>query len=109
MELVQFYSSIAANTVIPIGYLSQRSTSPPSTELPFPTVLHPHLHPLVFKQVYFGRAHDRIMPSSPGREMVYCHACSAEWYRDEHGLACPRPTCGSDAVEIVCCHRSVSQ
>jgi len=35
------------------------------------------------------------------REMVYCHACTEEWYRDEHGLVCPRSTCGSDAVEIV--------
>ena len=35
------------------------------------------------------------------RELVYCHACTEEWYRDEHGLVCPRSTCGSDAVEIV--------
>ncbi|CUS09096.1 unnamed protein product [Tuber aestivum] len=35
------------------------------------------------------------------RELVYCHACREEWYRDEHGLVCPRSTCGSDAVEII--------
>lgn len=38
---------------------------------------------------------------SPGRqrELVYCHQCENEWYRDEHGLVCPR--CTSDAVEII--------
>jgi hypothetical protein len=37
---------------------------------------------------------------APGpREVVYCHACDNEWYRDEHGLICPR--CDSDATEIV--------
>ena len=33
------------------------------------------------------------------RELVYCHACEDEWYRDESGLTCPG--CGSDVVEIV--------
>ena len=33
------------------------------------------------------------------RELVYCHACNDEWYRDEHGLQCPR--CESEIVEIV--------
>ncbi|CAF9928680.1 MAG: hypothetical protein GOMPHAMPRED_005206 [Gomphillus americanus] len=33
------------------------------------------------------------------REQVYCHGCKNEWYRDEHGLACPE--CGSEIVEIV--------
>ncbi|KAI9731163.1 MAG: hypothetical protein M1834_005356 [Cirrosporium novae-zelandiae] len=33
------------------------------------------------------------------REMVYCHACTNEWYRDEHGLECPE--CRSDIVEII--------
>ena len=33
------------------------------------------------------------------RELVYCHACSNEWLRDQHGLQCP--DCRSDAVEIV--------
>lgn len=35
------------------------------------------------------------------REVVFCHQCEDEWYRDEHGLTCPR--CNSDYVEIVCC------
>ena len=34
------------------------------------------------------------------RELVLCHQCQDEWYRDEHGLVCP--SCGSDFVEIVC-------
>ncbi|MCJ1250506.1 hypothetical protein MMC30_007734 [Trapelia coarctata] len=33
------------------------------------------------------------------RELVFCHSCKHEWYRDEHGLQCPR--CESEAVEIV--------
>ena len=33
------------------------------------------------------------------RELVYCHACSNEWLRDQHGLQCPE--CHSDVVEIV--------
>jgi Zn finger protein HypA/HybF involved in hydrogenase expression len=34
-----------------------------------------------------------------GREIVFCHACSNEWYRDDHGLECPG--CSSDITEIV--------
>ena len=33
------------------------------------------------------------------REMVFCHECEDEWFRDEHGLTCPR--CQSDFVEVV--------
>lgn len=33
------------------------------------------------------------------REVVFCHQCGNDWYRDEHGLTCPG--CQSDAVEIV--------
>jgi len=33
------------------------------------------------------------------RDMVYCHQCENEWYRDEHGLACP--DCHSDFTEVV--------
>jgi E3 ubiquitin-protein ligase RNF115/126 len=33
------------------------------------------------------------------REMVYCHECENEWYRDEHGLTCPE--CQSDFVEVI--------
>lgn len=33
------------------------------------------------------------------RDLVFCHACSNEWLRDQHGLQCPE--CRSDVVEIV--------
>ena len=36
------------------------------------------------------------------RELVFCHACEDEWFRDVSGLICPNPSCRSDAVEIVC-------
>lgn len=38
--------------------------------------------------------------SGPGpRDLMYCHQCENEWYRDEHGLACPE--CGSDFTEVI--------
>lgn len=40
---------------------------------------------------------DRVTHS---REMVFCHVCENEWFRDEHGLVCP--DCQSDFTEIVC-------
>ncbi|KAG8528537.1 uncharacterized protein KY384_007455 [Bacidia gigantensis] len=33
------------------------------------------------------------------RELVLCHGCDNEWWRDEHGLECPG--CHCDIVEIV--------
>ncbi|KAF2723382.1 hypothetical protein K431DRAFT_283182 [Polychaeton citri CBS 116435] len=36
---------------------------------------------------------------SSSRDMVYCHQCENEWYRDEHGLTCP--DCQSDFTEII--------
>ena len=41
------------------------------------------------------------MDSAAGqqRDMVYCHECENEWYRDEHGLTCPE--CHSDFTEII--------
>ncbi|TEA14375.1 putative RING finger protein [Colletotrichum sidae] len=39
------------------------------------------------------------LDATAGRDVVYCHACSNEWYQDEHGLQCPR--CDSDIIEIV--------
>ena len=33
------------------------------------------------------------------REMVFCHQCQNEWFRDTHGLQCPE--CQSEIVEIV--------
>ncbi|KZL63714.1 RING finger protein, partial [Colletotrichum tofieldiae] len=39
------------------------------------------------------------LDATAGREVVYCHACSHEWWQDEHGLQCPR--CDSEITEIV--------
>lgn len=48
----------------------------------------------------------RQLDATAGREVVYCHACQNEWYRDEHGIVCPR--CESEATEIVITPRSPS-
>jgi len=37
--------------------------------------------------------------TSGRRDMMFCHVCNDEWYRDEHGLECPE--CGSDFTEII--------
>ncbi|KAM4064704.1 ring finger domain-containing protein [Hirsutella rhossiliensis] len=39
------------------------------------------------------------LDATAGREVVYCHACSNEWHRDEYGLSCP--ACDGDITEIV--------
>ncbi|VUC32849.1 unnamed protein product [Clonostachys rosea] len=39
------------------------------------------------------------LDASGDREVVFCHNCENEWYRDQHGLECPR--CESDLIEIV--------
>ncbi|CAM1511158.1 Fc.00g086710.m01.CDS01 [Cosmosporella sp. VM-42] len=46
----------------------------------------------------FGDNHGHL-DATTDREVVFCHACSHEWYRDEHGLECPE--CHSDATEII--------
>lgn len=33
------------------------------------------------------------------RDLVFCHECENEWFRDEGGLTCPE--CTSDFTEIV--------
>ncbi|MCJ1313925.1 hypothetical protein MMC25_007605 [Agyrium rufum] len=33
------------------------------------------------------------------RELVFCHQCENEWYREEHGLQCPE--CESEFVEVI--------
>lgn len=39
-------------------------------------------------------------PQRPAhRDMMFCHECADEWYRDERGLTCPE--CGSDFTEII--------
>lgn len=43
----------------------------------------------------------RHLDTSQGREVVFCHACQNEWYRDEQPtLECPR--CHGEITEIVC-------
>ncbi|KUI62693.1 hypothetical protein VP1G_09804 [Cytospora mali] len=43
--------------------------------------------------------HRGHLDPSAGREVVFCHNCSNEWYNDEHGLECPR--CRSEICEII--------
>ncbi|CAD6443575.1 5dc06aef-1085-420f-9dbc-2f1c63fa7372 [Sclerotinia trifoliorum] len=43
-----------------------------------------------------GRRH---LDATGPREVVYCHQCENEWYKDEHGLVCPR--CEGEIIEIV--------
>ena len=38
-------------------------------------------------------------PPNNQRELVFCHQCQDEWYRDESGIICP--SCQSDFTEIV--------
>lgn len=46
-----------------------------------------------------NNGHHGHIDASTGRDVVYCHACTNEWYRDESGLTCPE--CHSDITEIV--------
>ncbi|KFY45911.1 hypothetical protein V495_02756 [Pseudogymnoascus sp. VKM F-4514 (FW-929)] len=41
----------------------------------------------------------RRLDVTGSREVVYCHQCENEWYRDENGLVCPR--CDGDMTEII--------
>ncbi|OBT66313.1 hypothetical protein VE03_04291 [Pseudogymnoascus sp. 23342-1-I1] len=41
----------------------------------------------------------RRLDATGSREVVYCHHCENDWYRDESGLVCPR--CESDITEII--------
>jgi Zn finger protein HypA/HybF involved in hydrogenase expression len=48
-----------------------------------------------------GISPDGHLDATGDREVVYCHACAHEWYRDEHGLICP--SCQGEITEIVSC------
>jgi E3 ubiquitin-protein ligase RNF115/126 len=39
------------------------------------------------------------LDASGPREVVYCHGCENEWYKEQFGLKCPR--CEGEATEIV--------
>lgn len=43
------------------------------------------------------RSHQTQHPRQ--HELVFCHQCNDEWYRDEHGIVCPE--CQSDFTEII--------
>ncbi|KAI8656635.1 RING-type domain-containing protein [Fusarium sp. Ph1] len=43
--------------------------------------------------------HHVHLDATAGREVVFCHACSNEWYRDDHGLTCPE--CHGEITEII--------
>ncbi len=45
-----------------------------------------------------GSDHAHLDASGP-REVVYCHRCENEWYKEDHGLVCPR--CDGEITEIV--------
>lgn len=51
-------------------------------------------------QMASEQSHGGHLDATTDQEVVFCHACAHEWYRDEHGLACPE--CQSDVTEIVC-------
>lgn len=38
-------------------------------------------------------------PRTGQRELMFCHECNDEWYRDQHGIICPE--CGSEFTEVV--------
>ncbi|KAH8201256.1 hypothetical protein TruAng_004573 [Truncatella angustata] len=46
-----------------------------------------------------GESTSHHLDASGGREVVYCHQCQHEWYRDNGGLVCPE--CDGEATEIV--------
>ncbi|KAH8656146.1 hypothetical protein BGZ60DRAFT_532463 [Tricladium varicosporioides] len=47
-----------------------------------------------------GGRHRHLNASGP-REVVYCHACEAEWYQDEHEHSLICPECESEITEII--------
>jgi Zn finger protein HypA/HybF involved in hydrogenase expression len=46
-----------------------------------------------------GESIGQHLDATGDREVVYCHQCEHEWYRDQGGLVCPR--CDGEATEIV--------
>lgn len=43
--------------------------------------------------------YQEVLNATTGREVIFCHECEAEWWKDESGLDCP--ACGGKATEIV--------
>lgn len=46
-----------------------------------------------------GESIGQHLDATGDREVVYCHQCEHEWYRDQGGLVCPR--CDGEATEII--------
>lgn len=40
-----------------------------------------------------------VLNGTTGREVVFCHECEAEWWKNESGLDCP--ACGGKVTEMV--------
>jgi hypothetical protein len=47
-----------------------------------------------------GGGFNRHLEAVEGKEIVFCHMCNSQWYRDQHGLICP--VCEGEITEIVC-------
>ncbi|KAF1940524.1 hypothetical protein EJ02DRAFT_445405 [Clathrospora elynae] len=61
---------------------------------------HTHTHKLAtMDQSSTQDAPPQSQQAAAHRDMMFCHECSDEWYRDQHGLTCPE--CGSDFTEII--------
>ena len=58
--------------------------------------------------VVVPRPYHTRLEASGNRDIVYCHACSAEWWRDENGIV-PCPSCGSDVTQVVCANLMLHQ
>lgn len=71
----------------------------PAFHLPEQTTLPPATNALVRHHRAGHQSHIMDRSSQPPRDLVYCHQCDNEWYRDEHGLTCPE--CQSDFTEII--------
>jgi len=52
-------------------------------------------------EVESARGFNRYLQAEAGREIVFCHMCESQWWRDEHGLVCPG--CEGEITEIVRC------
>ncbi|KAF2713095.1 hypothetical protein K504DRAFT_472560 [Pleomassaria siparia CBS 279.74] len=92
---------VAASKIPPS--FTHAHSSLPYTRI-FPSYLPPPpLHLLPNTSAIMERSTDQSQPSgtpTPGRrDMMFCHECHDEWYRDEHGLTCPE--CHSDFTEII--------
>ncbi|KAF2848725.1 hypothetical protein T440DRAFT_400737, partial [Plenodomus tracheiphilus IPT5] len=68
-----------------------------------PNTSPPRYLPTYCKSTVMDSPTDQAAAAQPQRpahrDMMFCHECADEWYRDERGLTCPE--CGSDFTEII--------